>query len=45
MDQDELAAGVDEPDSADEDDATQGGATGGTGKRRASLSVGLGRRR
>merc|ERR1712216_526638 len=40
---DELAAGQDEPDSADEDEGTSN--TGGTGKRRASLSVGLGRRR
>merc|ERR1711988_1188824 len=40
---DELAAGADEPDSADEEESTQ--AAGGGGKRRASLSVGLGRRR
>merc|ERR1711907_588735 len=41
---DELAAGQDDPDSADDEDP-QGGATQGGGKRRASLSVGLGRRR
>merc|ERR1711881_640090 len=40
---DELAAGQDDPDSADEDDTSQTSGTGG--KRRASLSVGLGRRR
>merc|ERR1711998_168726 len=40
---DELAAGQDEPDSADEEDTAQASGTGG--KRRASLSVGLGRRR
>ena len=42
---DELAASTDEPDSADEEDTTTGGGGGGAGKRRASLSVGLGRRR
>jgi hypothetical protein len=41
---DELAASTDDPDSADEEDATTSGGGGG-GKRRASLSVGLGRRR
>lgn len=40
---DELAAGQDEPDSADEEEPGQ--STGGGQKRRASLSVGLGRRR
>merc|ERR1711998_279393 len=42
---DELAASQDDPDSADEEDPGPGGSGGGGGKRRASLSVGLGRRR
>merc|ERR1711904_168814 len=42
---DELAATQDEPDSADEEPGAAGGGAAQGGKRRASLSVGLGRRR